>query len=115
MIDINDLNELLNLTEELKEVADKLQVSLVSSAKAKGEIDRLLATKIDELMAKKRNIGIDMAHIIMISQDASIFEKYSLMLNLNAECKGLEAVKSALETQITMVQSILKYTKLQGG
>lgn len=115
MIDYTDSNELLNISEELKTIARDLRTALMDSAKSKAQMDILLAQRIDKLLERKKNIGIEMAIILMISKEPDLAEVWTNKLRLDAEVKGLEAIKTSLETQITMVQSLLKYTLKQGG
>lgn len=113
MIDYSDSNELLNLSEDLKKIASDLRIALVDSAKERAKMDVLLAQRIDSLLERKKNIGIEMAIILMISKEPDLAITYANKLRLDAEVKGLEATKDALSSQITLIQSLLKHTLKQ--
>lgn len=115
MIDFNDSNELLQLSENLITIADNFKTALFEAAKAKAKMDSLLAERIDALLERKKNIGIEMAVILMISKEPDLAVFYADKLRLDAEVKGLEATKEALESQITLIQSLLKHSLRQGG
>jgi len=115
MIDYQDSNELLALSEDLKTMAHNLQLSLADLAKSKGRLDILIAERIDSLLERKKNIGMDMAVILMISKEPELAKDYCEKLRLEAEVKGLEASKEALESQIMLVMALLKHQVKQGG
>lgn len=108
MIDYSDSRELLQLSEDLKTIVKEYNTALFESAKAKAKMDCLLAERIDKLLERKKNIGIEMAVILMISKEPLLGEFYAEKLRLEAEVKGLEATKEALQSQISLVQSLIK-------
>lgn len=115
MIDYSDSNELLNLSEDLKTIVSDYNKALFESAKAKAQMDCLLAERIDKLLERKKNIGIEMSIILMISKEPELGIVYANKLRSEAEVKGLEATKEALQSQISLIQSMIKNSIKQGG
>lgn len=114
-IDYTDSAELVSLSMVLRQTADSLKETLCDTARLQAELDRELSKQIDVLIARKKNIGIDMAMILLMSKDTQTADKYSRLLLLKAECKGIQAVKEAVETQIILIQSLLKHTLKETG
>ncbi len=113
MIDYSDSKELLELSEKNIEIASSLRTALTDSAKSKAKMDILLAQRIDALLQRKKNIGIEMSIILMINKEPELAIVHSESLRLDAEVKGLTATQKALESQMTLIQSLLKHTLKQ--
>lgn len=109
MIDINDQRQVLSISQKLYELSDTYRKERYKAAKYKRELDLILATKMNSLRSKKSNLGYETAVIMMLEEDnettRDIYTKYMESLG---KYKGLEKVISALESQISLIQSLIK-------
>lgn len=111
-IDTKDLSE---IAVEINKSARQLKDKLVEQAKLKCATDKALSMKMDSLIEKKKNIGIETAIILSIKDDAEFEKTYSNYTICKAECDGLKIMIESLTTQVMLSQSLMKFTQKEGG
>lgn len=112
---IQECFELLKKQEELSKVYYDLRVS---AAKAKYKFTAVLITHLPTLRTKKKNMGIDMAEMMLLEpnylseEQRKEVEEYYQAYQLNTEqYKAIEKLLEINQTHISFIQSILKYVK----
>jgi len=109
-MDIQQATEYLKLTDEQIKIADKYYKARTKGGNAKKELDILLASKyLSEFRREKRNLGYEMALLMLIEKDTTAREIYQNYLTSESEYKGLERLLDAYQSKISFLQSILKF------
>jgi hypothetical protein len=109
MIDYNDNQQLFELSQELIKYSHQYNTARQLSAKAKHSLDIILASRMNELRQKKSNLGYETAQIMLLENAEDEVKKiYQEYVKQTGVYKGLEKVLQALQSQISLVQSIIK-------
>ncbi len=101
--------KLQNIAEEQVKCAKEYLVARKAAAKAKSDLDILLTASLKDIREKKSNVGYDMARLILCEDNPLARELYQTELEQTALYKGLEKVIEALQSQISLEQSVMKY------
>ena len=104
--------------KSLSQIADK-QVILAEeyesarrkSGKAESELKLILASKLAELRGKKKNIGIEMAILMLLEDDKIARGLYKEFTEQEAIYKGLEKLLDAYASKLITEQAIMKFIK----
>lgn len=108
-IDIHDIERVLKDGQNLLKLAVEYRIAKEKSAEAKYLLDLSLAANMSVLRQKKSNLGYETAIILLLEvASAEIKDSYGDYLKTKATAEGLEKVISALQTQISLFQSITK-------
>lgn len=108
--------ELEELTQQVCSLANIYMASRSLSGEAKTKLDIILASKLKDLRKIRSNIGYDMGLIALMEDgDKEIENYYTTYMTETDKYKGLEKVINALETKISVIQSMLKYEKDHAG
>jgi hypothetical protein len=108
-IDIHDVQKVLKDGQNLLKLAVEYRIAKERSAEAKYMLDLSLSESMSVLRGKKNNLGYETAVILLLEiATDGIKESYGDYLKSKATAEGLEKVISALQTQISLFQSITK-------
>lgn len=115
-LDYNDNNKTWAISQELLNKSNEYAKARMDYADAKYQFDITLASKLPLLRAKKSNIGVETAQIMMLeTNDEEIKDIYKYCIQSENHYKGLEKIIDALKTQITLAQSLIKNQINQGA
>ena len=102
--------ELNDLTDRRIKLANKYATARKSYGEHKSELDLLLAGKILKMQEKKKNIGVEMALIMLIGEEGDWAKTaYAAMVKEYNNFKALERMLDAYDNKITAIQSILRF------
>lgn len=116
----NNIEEILTREEQLNELskeqskfADQYRTARVSYAKAYNYAKVQIAKRIDALQAKKKNVGIEMAEIMLMAEDVKTKEQWFIKACekrdlMRAEYKGLAEVIDAIKSQKMSILGIMR-------
>ena len=108
-IDIHDVNKIFKYSQNLVNLSIEYLNAKEGAADSKYIFDLSLSAQIEDLRVKKSNIGIDTALIMYLSYaPEDIRGHYDNYVHLRARAEGLEKVMAALQTQITLFQTVSK-------
>jgi hypothetical protein len=82
---------------------------------AKANLDVLLAGKLISMLGTKKNLGIEMAYLLLIAGDDRLVTErvYQEMIHHENNYKALEKMIDAYHSKIMATQSIMRF-KLEG-
>ena len=118
MIDWNNSKDIIELSEKVIEKAKECGRSRELAAKAKFNLDIILASKMEGLRKKKSNLGYETAQVMMLEDGTEeVKTYYKDYLYHSSRYKSLDRVISAMEGQISLIQSIIKnqIKQIHGG
>jgi len=109
---MNDVMKLIELSDERLEKAKLYHQNIIKAKKAEMNLKLILASKyLKGFRATKKNLGIEMALMMMMEQDnpdAKEIEGYfSDFVLADAEAKGLEKILEAMDSKVSLGKSIL--------
>lgn len=81
------------------------------AGEAQAALDLMVAAELADLRSKKRNLGIEMARLMLIEDNFEARSFYKEWMEQEAIYKGLEKVLEAGATKISFEQSIMKFIK----
>ena len=109
IIDYTDSNQVMKISQEIVEKARLYQAARRKSAIAKWKLDLILASKMEEMRLIRKSIGYDTARVMLLEyDDEEIAEYYREEERWTSEYKGLEKVIDALQSQVSLCQSLIK-------
>jgi hypothetical protein len=112
MIDINDENSVFRIAFQLEKYSRDYWQARKKSAKANHSIEVLLASKMPEFRKIRNNIGYESARVMLMeSGDVDIIATIKEYTEQKAEYEGLSKVCEALQSQISLTQSLIKNRK----
>jgi len=101
--------ELNQLAKSQVEFATEYLEARKKAGKAKSDLDILLAGNLKELREKKKNLGYEMAKLMLCEDNEAARELYKEEIKETANYKGLEKLIESLQSRISLEQSVLKY------
>lgn len=81
------------------------------SGNAESDLKILLTARLKELRGNKKNLGIEMAILIMCEEDTHAQELFQEWQRKEAEYKGLERILDAQASQLMFEQSVMRYQR----
>jgi len=109
MIDINNEQDVLRIAQKLEEHSREYWSVRKTNAKFNHAVEILLASKMPEFRKVRSNIGYDTARVMLLeTKDEEIINIIKGYSETKAECDGLAKVCDALQSQISLVQSLIK-------
>lgn len=108
-LDIHDANKAFLMSINLNKYALEYKEALETSANAKQKFDIFMASKLEEITGTRKTLGYESAQILLLSRfpiETTII--YNDYVFFKARASGLEKVIDALQTQISLYQSICK-------
>lgn len=101
--------ELSTLAEEQIKCARDYMEARKKAGKAKGELDILLVASLKSIRERKSNVGYDMAKLMLCEDNETARGLYKEEITQTARYKGLEKIMEALQSRISLDQSVMKY------
>ncbi len=115
-MEMDQITIAMTLSAELVDLSRQYADARNASAEAKKNMDIILAARyLDGFLAKKKNLGIDMAYLMLINEEidptghSEIKEYYETYHVKEAEYKGIEKMIEAISSRIMLIQSVMKY------
>lgn len=109
IVDYADSNEVMKISAELVSLAKKYQEARQKAAVAKWRLDVIQASKMKEIREIRSSVGYDTARLMLLEyDDAEIHQYYKEESRWVGEYKGLEKIIDALQSQISLCQSLIK-------
>lgn len=110
-MDVQKANALRDVADLQVRNANKYADARQLAGKAQAALDLMVAAKLDDLRAKKKNLGVDMARLMLIGENSHARHFYTEWMENEAIHKGLEKVLDAGSTKISFEQSVMKFVK----
>lgn len=113
-----EISKIYEIEEESKKVVSLAHDYLVNrkvAGETKSDLDVLLAAEIITLRKKKPNIGYEMALIMLMADNPEARELYKKHIIHESNYKAIEKLIDAMQSKISLFQSILKYIEKGGG
>lgn len=108
-LDINDTNKAYGLSIQLVKYAHDYHNEKIKSANAKHSLDIMLASEMPKLSAGRKVLGAETAMLLFLGTASEETRQiYNTYITSKAKSDGLEKILSALETQISLFQSICR-------
>ena len=99
----------MEISAEIVTKARGYQEARRKAALAKWKLDVIQATKMKEIREIRSSVGYDAARIMLLEyENEEIHEYYRDETRWTAEYKGLEKVIDALQSQVSLCQSLIK-------
>lgn len=109
MIEAKRIEGLRTLAQKQVDTANRYAIVRREAANAETDLKILLTAKLKELRGSKKNLGIEMA-ILMLCEDNSVaVNLYNEWNKKEAEYKGLERLLEAQSSQLIFEQSLMKF------
>lgn len=109
MIDFIDSQEVVHLSDKLLDVAYSYAEHRNKACEAKTSLELILSSRLPELRKKKSNLGYDMALLMLLeSADPEIVKYFTESNYHEAQYRGLEFIRDALTTKISLTQTLVK-------
>jgi hypothetical protein len=109
MIDQKKLADLRGIAQGQVERAEKYAQARERAGRAESQLKIILASKLKNIRKEKKNVGIDMA-ILMLCEDDEVARKLSKeLIEQEAIYKGLERVLDAVASVLIFEQSLMKF------
>lgn len=109
MIDYTDSTKVLEISEELLTKSKEYHDARRKAAVAKWKLDLILASKMKEFRVIRTNLGYESARVMLLEDNNDeINQYYKEEEKWSAEYKGLEKIIDALQSQISLCQSLIK-------
>jgi hypothetical protein len=102
------INDLRDLAKGQTERADEYCRARRAAGEAKVALDLLLTAALPGIRAEKRNVGMDMAYLMLIERQEAARGYFEDWQKNEAAYKGLERLLDAYASRIMMELSILK-------
>lgn len=97
------------LTEKHQRAAAEYLKLSKEYGEKKAVIRTMIAANIKHLMTVKKNVGIEMAEIILISEYPQFAGDYARMLELESLLRGYDEVLNQLKSEQIKEQSVMKH------
>lgn len=110
-MEILELIQQVELTNEIIDLSRQYRNAREASAQAECDLNVILASKLAEIREEKANVGLEMAHIMLMERDATSKELYVEYKKYEGLYKGLEKVIRALETKVIYIESVMKFER----
>ena len=115
-MDYLDQNKTWELSNKLLEFSEKYADHRKVSADNKTKFDIILASKFNSFRQQKPNLGHETAVFMLLESGDKEVETYYTDWQFNeAQYKGLEKIIEAIQSKISLSQSIMKNMKTQGA
>lgn len=110
-MDIHRAQELSVLADQQIKNAQDYFESRRKAGDALAALDLLVTAELPALRSQKKNIGIDMARLMLMEENLAAREFFKEWQEMEARYKGLEKLLEAYASKISLEQSIMKYQK----
>jgi len=108
-LEIYDRKELLAIAEARLKWAEEYRKARSLCGQRRQELNILLASKISKYRGMKKNLGYDMAVLMLLEESTVAQEIYSEMTITEDKYKSLEPIMAALESKVMLYQSLMKW------
>lgn len=109
-MDIHEALKLKELADQQIDFAKQYMTAREQAGKAKSDLDILLASRFLSIRTAKKNVGYEAALIMLMETDIVAQKLYQTMTENTAKYKGLEKLIEALQSKISLAQSVMRYT-----
>lgn len=110
-MDIEKAKELSDLATKQIENARLYRESREKSGIAKSQLYILLTAKLKELRGNKKNLGVEMAVLMLMEESHVAKDLYKEWTEQESRYKSLEKIIEAYASKISLEQSIMKYLR----
>lgn len=111
IMDIHKAQELSKVADQQIKVAEEYALARKEAGDAQASLDLLVAAELSTLRGQKKNLGIEMARLMLIEESLAARSFYEQWIKKEAIYKGLEKILEARASKISLEQSIMKYQK----
>lgn len=108
-MDIEKAKELSELANHQISLAQRYEKERSLAGTAKLELELVLVSKLKAIRAQKKNVGYDMAILILLEDSDVARNLYKAMCLHTDNYKGLEKLIEAHQSKISLEQSVMKY------
>ena len=98
-------NQRISLAEEYMDARCKY-------GKLKSDLNVILASRIQEINAVKKNAGYDTAMLILISIDKSLTDTYREMIESYDKFKAFDRLLDAIAAKQSSIQSVMRNNRM---
>lgn len=109
MISHAEIQHLREIARIQTDNAKKYSVARKEAGEAEANLKILLASKINKMREDKKNLGIDMAILILCSECEESKNLYKEWITKEAIYKGLEKLIDATASKLIFEQSLMKF------
>lgn len=110
-MDTEKISELSALSTQQIKNAERYSEARIFAGEAESHLKILLTAKLPELRGNKKNLGIEMA-ILMLMEDSEVARKLYLdWVKWESVYKGLEKLIDAYSSKLIFEQSLMKFRK----
>lgn len=107
-MDITKANELSQIANHQMENAKSYADARVKAGKAEYSLKILLTSKLKELRGNKKNLGIEMALLMLMEDNETARNLYAEWMEWESKYKGLEKLLEAYASKLITEQAIMK-------
>lgn len=108
-MDVNKIEKLRAIAQKQVETANSYANVRLDAATAESELKIIVTSRLKELRGTKRNLGIEMAILMVCEEDEHARDLYHIWVTKEALYKGLEKLLDAQGSQLIFEQSIMKF------
>lgn len=108
-MDIHKAQELSGIADKQIDIARQYEQARRKSGKAEGDFKILLTARLKEFRAEKKNLGVDMAQLMLMEDDLLARELFKEWMEHEAIYKGLERLLDAYASKLITEQAIMKF------
>lgn len=107
-MDINKANELSGIANKQIKIAESYAEARSKAGDAESKLKLILTAKLKELRGNKKNLGVEMALLMLMETDTVARGLYSDWMEWEAKFKGLEKLLDAYASKLITEQAIMK-------
>ena len=110
-MDYQRVQNLRKIAAEQIEHAQKFCELRERAGIAKTKLELLLTAQIPAISGEKKNVGVEMAYLMLMEIEPAAKEFYQEWQDSEAKYRGLEKLLDAYATRISLEQSIFRYVR----
>lgn len=108
-MELQQIQQTQESCQKIIELAIEYNTARQSAGQAKKDLDLLLASRLKSIRERKRNVGYEMALLMLCEENSIAQGLYATMIDQTNVYKGIERLIDAHKTNISFVQSYMKY------
>ena len=105
----NKAREIALIADKQIEIAKQYEEARRKSGEAEGDLKLILTSRLKELRGTKKNIGVEMAILMLMEENATAQKLYKDWVTWESKYKGLEKLLDAYASKLITEQAIMKY------
>jgi hypothetical protein len=108
-MDVKKAQELSLIADKQIEIAIEYEKARRNAGTAEGNFKILLTAQLKDFRAEKKNLGVDMAQLMLMEENAEARDLFKTWMEQESIYKGLERLLDAYASKLITEQAIMKF------